>query len=278
MQPISLATCRRRVCLRICMTWALTISTASACGVNFGEVTNPSTGSTDCEACPVDLYSLNGSSSCEVNTCEVGFVLESAAPTTTCGAQWGWDENQNFYLEHTSESGMAATPCGCSGSGQVITDGSASSELYSPDLRCWWIISGVNPQLQFSRFDLEANYDFLNVYRCTDSTCATKFQEETYTNEEDDDGEPPTIGSVYTYTTQWLLLTLETDQSAARLGFSVSWDASPVEDCQASTSSCSAGSYSVYGSSLSACSPCPADSYSPDAVFECTCVPGYYPV
>jgi hypothetical protein len=234
----------------------------------------------DCSPCPEGFYSEANMFECErcasgtrsragdPKCCPIGYTLQTPLPTLTCGH------------ESTSEG-----VCQCPDSGtltldDVITDGPEYT-YYARGLRCEWIISGNNPWVEFSRFQLGSGAA-VYVETCTQSTChagTTRDQGDTFQS-----GTPPQLEFEYHYDTAtkytYLLVGMITFQQRPGYGFSATWGADSglgEHTCQASTSSCSAGWYSAYGSDAADCSRCPAGFYSEANIFECSeCLPGTY--
>jgi len=98
----------------------------------------------------------------------------------------------------------------------TITDGDGD---YPESAACQWTIqasAGTEVSLQFTVFDTELDYDFVNVWECDSPACNIKAQLTRL------DGEGDTT-TTYTSTTGYMMVELTSDDDVQQDGFEASW-------------------------------------------------------
>jgi hypothetical protein len=227
-----------------------------------------------CVDCPSDATSRDGSSIC---TCNIGYSGPDGGPCIIRSIP---------LCSETVTTVTCSGTCSCAGvsidtrSG-IIASAPATDDyagLYPSFANCQWLITGHTLiSLSFSRFNLERNKDFVNIFRCTSPTMCTE-QIARLT-----DFNVPT--GVYTSRTGYMLIQLTSNGLWEQKGFVSAWSATCEASCgQGYTgpdgsicSSCTAGNYkSVTGSTL--CTACPTRKYgATTGLSACTdCPAGKY--
>ncbi len=105
----------------------------------------------------------------------------------------------------------------------VLAFGNAGS-FYSTNLECEWIIapaSGASVSLTFPPLQLEPQFDFVSVYSCSDSTCATITLLMEFTGD---------YSFSHTFTGTAYYVRFRTDGSSERPAFTASWTTSGSPD------------------------------------------------
>jgi hypothetical protein len=232
----------------------------------------PATGSGSCQYCLAGSYSTGGQSACKPcpegtrsvegsrECCLVGYTLQSVPPTLQCGSNDGSD----CFCDKGSLS-----------PGEYISDGSPYRDSYKAYMDCWWIIHGNRPWVKFYQFQVGSGA-YVKLWTCGDENCANPYGNDIKESFNTYYGDDPVSNRFYLYETEYMQVTFTSTRRRSGTGFLAIWGAESgigAKTCQVSTSECSPGSYSTYGSSADACKQCDAGSYSTGASFECSTCP-----
>jgi hypothetical protein len=136
--------------------------------------------------------------------------------------------------------------CGCPSGG---VSGSVGRLYYSSSESCEWTIGGAGLEitLNFPQFQTETDYDFVQLYACSDAQCNTRRQIAKLSG-------PVASTRSFKSIDGWMQVVFTSDSSMNDNGFTGSWVSETV--------------------AASACSSCPADSTSPagsGTVGDCGC-------
>ncbi len=164
--------------------------------------------------------------------------------------------------------------CPCAGPSTGSLSGTISSAYPSPypgDADCQWLITtNVLISLSFSKFYMETNYDFVNIFLCTSpSNCADQIAHLTGNN-------PPQ--SVYTSNTGYMLVQLTSDSSVNWLGIVSAWSTPCSASCNTGYTGLDGGTCAACSAGTYMCSMCAAGTYkdTTDSAACTACTVGKY--
>ena len=207
----------------------------------------PFDGPAACLPCPGDVASAQGGGAC---MCAAGRVFEHNTPSVRC-------------------SGSCECPPSVGMNTGIITNAKEGSFGGNPT--CTWIISGPEPSLSITSFDLGYSNDagYMNVYECEDASCSRKIELAKH-----DSMNTPAPLQEYTVSTGHLGVRFYSESVKTDMNFAATWSTASKP---AACSLCPEGTYKD-STGASKCTACPCNLISAEgstALSSCECPAGY---